>query len=131
MTNPDTPDRQGRITSYAEFFDYYLMEHRSPRTRALHYAGTMIGFMFLLVAVVTFNPWFLLAAVVAGYGFAWVGHAVFERNRPATFRYPLWSFISDFRMLWLWLGDRLEGALDDAAARQQQERQENRIDAGT
>jgi hypothetical protein len=69
--------------SFAEFYPFYLSEHRNPVSRALHYIGT-----------------WCVGVVVAGYTFAWVGHFRFERNKPATFRYPFYSLAGDFRMWW-------------------------------
>jgi hypothetical protein len=103
--------RAGRITTYAAFWPYYLGEHRQPRTRALHFFGTGLGVIVLLGAIVMQAWWFLLAALVCGYLFAWIGHFFVERNKPATFTYPLWSFYSDFRMLAFWLAGRLEAEL--------------------
>ena len=108
-----TPDagRASRITTYAEFWPYYLGEHRLPRTRALHFFGTGLAIIVLVGAIVMQAWWFLLAAVVCGYLFAWIGHFFVERNKPATFTYPLWSLYSDFRMFGFWLAGRLEGEL--------------------
>jgi len=109
-----------RLTSYSDFWPYYLSEHRRPATRALHYLGTGLGLALLAAAVLTADWRLLPAALVAGYAFAWIGHATVERNRPATFRYPLWSFVSDFRMFGFWLAGRLgrelerHGIWDDA-----------------
>ena len=93
--------------SYKEFWPIYLGEHRRAATRGLHYLGTGLG-LALLAAAIWLGDWRLLpAALVCGYAFAWIGHAAVERNRPATFSHPFWSFISDFRMFGLWLSGRL------------------------
>jgi hypothetical protein len=96
---------------YASFWPVYLAAHRRPATRAIHMTGTAAGILLLLAALAFRNAWFLALAVIAGYGFAWLSHGMVERNRPATFRHPLWSIFSDFRMLFLWLGGRLGGDL--------------------
>ncbi len=93
--------------SYREFWPIYLREHSRPATRGLHYLGTSLGLALLAAAIVTADWRLLPAALVAGYAFAWLGHALVERNRPATFSHPLWSFISDFRMFGLWASGRL------------------------
>jgi hypothetical protein len=86
--------------SFAEFYPFYLGEHRHPVSRALHYAGTWGAVSCLIALAVTGNAWWLLGSAVSGYSFAWVGHFAFERNRPATFRHPLYSLAGDFRMWW-------------------------------
>lgn len=100
-----------RADSYAAFWPIYLREHARPATRALHFFGTGLGLLILAAALVTGTWWLVLAAVVSGYLFAWLSHALIERNRPATFTYPAWSLVSDFRMFFLWLAGRLEPEL--------------------
>lgn len=84
--------KRPEIQSYEDFWPYYVSEHRDPTCRRLHFVGTS-----LVMAMAT-NPLLWPALPVAGYGFAWVGHFVFEKNRPATFDYPAWSLRADFRM---------------------------------
>lgn len=100
-------NRPARIERYDEFFPYYLQEHAKPATRAFHYVGTGLTFGFLAGAIATGNAWWLLGMPLAGYFFAWLSHFGIEKNRPATFTYPLWSLVSDYRMFFLWLSGRL------------------------
>ncbi len=100
--------------SFADFWPFYLREHAKPRTRALHYMGTTLVVLIALAAVATGNWWLLIAMPIAGYGFAWASHAAVERNRPATFTYPLWSLAADFKMWWFWLSGRLGPELERA-----------------
>jgi hypothetical protein len=88
-----------RFASFHDFYPYYLREHSSRVSRRLHVIGTALAIVLLITALVT-RRWSLLWAVpLAGYAFAWVGHFVFEKNRPATFRHPLYSLRGDFTML--------------------------------
>lgn len=96
-----------RYTSFAAFWPFYLREHSRPFTRALHYVGTTLVIALGLFAVVTGRYWWFAAMPLAGYFFAWIAHFTVEKNRPATFTYPLWSLAADFRMWWLWLSGRL------------------------
>jgi hypothetical protein len=84
--------------SFAAFYPYYLSEHSNRTCRRLHFIGTSIGLVLLLHAFSTLNFWWLLAGVVQGYAWAWVGHFFFEHNRPATFKYPFYSFAGDWVM---------------------------------
>jgi hypothetical protein len=93
--------------TYPEFWRRYLAAHRDPRTRTLHYIGTSLG-MGALAAAAASREWrWLAAAPIAGYSCAWLGHLVFEKNRPETFGHPVWSLASDFRMLGLFAARRL------------------------
>ena len=100
--------------TFREFWPFYLREHSRPETRRLHYVGTAIVIVLALATVATQNWWLLLALPVAGYFFAWIAHFGHEKNRPATFTYPLWSLFADFRMFFLWLTGRLGGELERA-----------------
>ncbi|MFL5348952.1 MAG: Mpo1-like protein [Hyalangium sp.] len=103
-----------RLRTYDEFWPFYLREHSRASTRWLHFVGTSLGLGSAVSAGVWGRPWLLLGFPVIAYGMAWIGHFGIEKNRPATFKYPLWSLISDFRMLGLMavgqLGPHLERA---------------------
>ena len=88
-----------RYQSFAEFYPYYLQEHSNDVCRRLHYVGSLLVLGILGYALFTQQWLWLLALPFAGYGFAWVGHFVFEKNKPATFKYPLYSFMGDWVML--------------------------------
>ena len=116
MTEPAAPTR---YATFAEFWPFYLREHSRPRTRALHYVGTSLVVAVATFALVTGRYWWLLAMPVAGYFFAWLAHLAIEKNRPATFTYPLWSLAADFRMWWLWLTGQLGAELRAAGVYRQ------------
>jgi hypothetical protein len=107
-----------RITTYAAFFPHYLREHSLPLTRALHYGGTAGSTAAIIAGLAGALPYWPLVALIAGYGPAWVGHFFIEKNRPATFTYPFWSLISDYRMFGLWISGRLGPALAAAHAKE-------------
>ncbi|WP_454763623.1 Mpo1-like protein [Cupriavidus campinensis] len=93
--------------SFATFYPYYLNEHRNRTCRRLHFVGSTLALLCLVALVATGNPWWLLGAVVSGYAFAWVGHFAFEKNRPATFRHPLYSLMGD----WVMYANTLRGRI--------------------
>lgn len=97
---------QDRLKTYEEFWPFYVSQHKDAANRALHFVGTTLVCVSLLAGLVIAPRWFA-AAPLAGYGFAWIGHFFFERNRPATFSYPLWSLRGDFRMYRLMLLGRM------------------------
>jgi hypothetical protein len=105
------------INSYTQFWQYYLREHSSRRTRVAHYTGTSLAIGAATLFGVTGQWRWLLAMPLVGYGCAWVGHGLIERNWPATFTYPLWSLVSDVRMFCLAatgrLGPHLRAATGD------------------
>jgi hypothetical protein len=96
MATPETPSQ--RYASFADFYPYYLREHRDPTCRRLHVIGSALVLVCLAAAIALREPWLLIGLPIIGYGFAWVGHFVFEKNRPATFTYPLYSLMGDWRM---------------------------------
>lgn len=90
--------KQTGFNSFAEFYPYYLSEHGHPVSRRLHFMGTTLVIALAIWVAISGHLWGLLLLPVAGYGFAWVGHFFFEKNRPATFQYPLYSLAGDFVM---------------------------------
>jgi hypothetical protein len=106
-----------RISTFADFWTFYLGEHSKPATRALHLAGSTAGLVCLAVALVLGRPVFILAGLVIGYALAWTAHFFVEHNRPATFRYPAWSFAADWKMWAYALTGRLGGELAKAGVR--------------
>ncbi|WP_262693792.1 DUF962 domain-containing protein [Kordiimonas aquimaris] len=103
-----------KFENFSEFFPYYLAEHADPICRSLHYIGTTLSTLLIVYALYTMNLWVLLLYPVVGYGFAWIGHFGFEKNRPATFDYAWWSFLGDLKMYGLWITGRLGPAMADA-----------------
>ncbi len=98
---------QGRFRSFREFYPAYLAEHRSSACRRLHALGSSLVLATLAAAILGREPWLLLALPIAGYGPAWLGHLLFERNRPATFTHPIYSLIGDWVMVWHMLTGRV------------------------
>jgi hypothetical protein len=99
--------------SFASFYPFYLNEHRNPTCRRLHFVGSTLTLLCLAALVATRNPWWLLAGLLCGYGFAWIGHFGFEKNKPASFKRPLYSFMGDwlmYRDMWVQAFKRLKGA---------------------
>lgn len=97
-----------KFTSFEEFYPFYLGEHSNRTCRRLHFVGSgLVLGVILAVIMGRLGPLWLLSIPVIGYGFAWVGHFVFEKNRPATFTYPVWSFMGD----WVMFGEMLTGKI--------------------
>lgn len=93
--------------TFGDFYPFYLSQHLNSTCRILHFVGSTIVLAVVAIAFITGNAWWFVAAPIAGYGFAWVGHFFFEKNRPATFTYPLYSFIGD----WVMYGQLLTGRI--------------------
>ena len=93
--------------SFKEFYPYYLKEHRNKVCRRLHFIGSILVLAIIIWSVSTGTWWGLALVPICGYGFAWVGHFFFEKNKPATFEYPLYSLAGD----WVMFRDILTGKL--------------------
>ncbi len=91
------PDAKS-FTTFAEFYPFYLGEHGNRNCRRLHFLGSTLALVCLAMLVVTGQPLYLLYGLLAGYGCAWIGHFVFEKNKPASFKRPLFSFMGDWVM---------------------------------
>lgn len=94
-----------KFASFAEFYPYYLSEHSNKTCRRFHVVGTVGGMLMMLAGLATQNWWMVPSGLVFGYANAWVGHFVFEKNKPASFKYPGYSFLGD----WMMLKDILRG----------------------
>jgi hypothetical protein len=100
------------IQTFEEFWPHYVHAHRHPVNRALHYTGTAAAVGTVAAAALTFNPGWLILTPIVGYGPSWVGHFVFEKNKPETFEHPLWSLRGDFKMLSLALRRKMGTELE-------------------
>ena len=89
-----------KYTNFRDFYAFYLTEHRHKTNRILHFLGTTLVIIIAVNAILTRDWLNLIYCPIIGYGMAWIGHYQFEKNRPATFQYPLYSFIADFVMWW-------------------------------
>jgi hypothetical protein len=98
----------GEIKSFEEFWPFYVGEHRNPLNRKLHFIGSSMGLVWGLGSLATLQLWAFPVAPVIGYGFAWFGHFFVEKNKPASFKYPLWSFRAD----WVMWSKILRGQMD-------------------
>jgi hypothetical protein len=89
-----------RYDNFADFYPFYLTEHSDRTCRRLHFVGSSLALFCLVMLIVTRNPLWLAYGLLCGYGFAWVGHFAFEKNKPASFKQPLYSFMGDWKMYW-------------------------------
>jgi hypothetical protein len=84
-----------QLKSFAEFYPFYLAEHSNRTCRRLHFVGSTLSLLCVAMLIATGKPQYLLYGLLCGYGFAWVGHFGFEKNKPASFKRPMWSFMGD------------------------------------
>jgi len=96
-----------RIENFAEFWPFYVREHSLASTRIMHFVGTTLAMIVIAAAAALQWWWLLLAAPLAGYGLAWISHFGIEKNKPASFKYPLWSFLADLKLWFLMLTGRM------------------------
>ena len=119
------------IKTYAEFWDFYVREHSLPLTRLLHFTGTSLGIALMIFFVARGQWYFFPVFFIVGYAFAWFAHFVVEKNRPASFKYPFWSFISDFKMMAYMvkgrMGREVARVLGDDRTAETQSRREDQI----
>lgn len=99
------PPMATEFDSFRAFYPYYLSEHRTAACRRLHFAGSWLVVLTIIAMLITAQWWLAVLLPIWGYGCAWIGHFVFERNRPATFRHPFYSLLGD----WVMFADILTG----------------------
>ncbi len=100
MATNAAPSEAKKYTTFAEFYPFYLSEHRNHTCRKLHFLGSSLALVCVVLMLGTGNPLWLIAALACGYGFAWIGHYAFEKNQPASFKQPWFSFMGDWKMFW-------------------------------
>ena len=98
---------EARFDSFQSFWPHYVAEHSKPLTRLLHLLGTTAGLALVVYFIASGRWWLFFLGLIPGYGAAWVGHFFIEKNKPATFQHPLWSFMGDYKMIWLMLTGRM------------------------
>lgn len=114
------------ITSFEEFWPYYVGEHKKKATRMLHFAGTTAAIGCVAGAIVFRKKWLLAVAPIAGYGPAWISHFFIEGNKPATFKYPLWSLQADLVMWWKTVKGEMQAEVDKVIAAEEARAAEER-----
>jgi len=103
-----------RYKSFSEFWPFYVTEHSKQGTRILHLIGTTASIALLIYLIGTGRWWLFSLALIPGYGCAWFAHFLVEKNRPATFKYPLWSFMADYKMIALMLTGKIGNEIEKA-----------------
>ena len=112
-----------RYKSFSEFWPFYVAEHSRPGTRLLHLLGTTAGVASIIYFIASGRWWLFPLGLVPGYGCAWFAHFLIERNKPATFKYPLWSFLGDYKMIAFMLTGRMNDEVE--TTKRHKKRKEN------
>ncbi len=105
---------QGKFDTFEEFWPFYVMEHALPATRWFHFVGTSLGAALAIAGVVTGHYWLIPVGVVSGYGPAWISHFFIEKNKPASFKQPVYSFMGDWKMWLLIVTGRMGAEVEKA-----------------
>jgi len=92
--------KENSFDSFNQFYPYYLSEHSKSGTKIFHFIGTALVIIYIILFCVYLNFFYFLLIPISGYGFAWFSHFLIEKNKPATFKYPLYSLRGDFLMFW-------------------------------
>lgn len=111
-----------RFESFEEFWPFYVKQHSKKATRQLHFIGTTAALGCVAWGLVLRKKWLLAMAPVAGYGFAWFSHFFVEKNKPATFEYPLWSLYADFVMWSRTIQGTMDAEVEHILERDERER---------
>lgn len=115
--------------SFEEFWPYYVKEHQKKATRILHFIGTTAAAGCLAGGLLTKRRWLLAVAPVVGYGPAWIGHFFIEKNRPATFQHPVWSFRADLVMWWKMATRKMDAEVERVLAEEREQKERERTGA--
>jgi len=118
-----------KIETFEQFWDFYVGEHRKKATRIFHFIGTTAAIGCVAGGLLTKRRWLLLMAPICGYGPAWFSHFFIEKNKPATFTYPLWSLQADFVMWWKTLSGQMQAEVD-RVLRQEAEKAQREAENG-
>jgi hypothetical protein len=114
------------IETFEQFWDFYVGEHKEKATRILHFIGTTAAMGCVATGLLTKRRWLIAVALLAGYGPAWLSHFVIEKNKPATFKYPLWSLQADFVMWWKMVNGKMDAEVERVVRAQGERERERR-----
>ena len=118
------------IETFEQFWDFYVGEHKEKATRILHFVGTTAAMGCVATGLLTKRRWLILVALLAGYGPAWFSHFFIEKNKPATFKYPLWSLQADFIMWWKMVQGTMDAEVERVVRAQEQRQNHAPSDSG-